>query len=284
MDNRKKVDKKVEAEVLIASRRRCCLCVFLDDYLKPKPGQIAHLNRDRTDSTFDNLVFLCLEHHHLYDSRSNQAKGFNSLEVKTWRDYLYGKFPSQENQKSINKVELHEIPSTSEYEELLAKPQFQFLKTPWHYPLWQVANQPEFFAYKARLGFDGICLIERIDIPDGRIVIACIQTAGNPGKSITNAVEDLALQVCVRFDIPADKLVWLEHYEDRDPECNEWHIVSFASRPPKGPFAKPTWTKISEEMWSSLKLRPRKTMKIALGQYQSALIKRFHWPTESLLD
>jgi hypothetical protein len=56
-----------------------------------------------------------------------------------------------------------------------------FTATPRRIPVWLVANQPEFFAYKAGNGCDGVCLVEQINLPDGRIVIACIQMAGNPG-------------------------------------------------------------------------------------------------------
>jgi hypothetical protein len=70
---RKKVDKATEAMVLTASRRRCCLCVFIDKVEKAKRGQIAHLNRDAKDSKFENLVYLCLEHHDLYDSRTTAS-------------------------------------------------------------------------------------------------------------------------------------------------------------------------------------------------------------------
>lgn len=99
-----------------------------------------------------------------------------------------------------------------------------FIASPWRFPLHPVANQPELFAYKARNGKDGVCLIERIDLPDERIVVACIEIAGNPGCSITNSMEDLCFQVGERFDIPADRLVWLEHY---DYYPREWHKVIF---------------------------------------------------------
>ena len=80
------------------------------------------------------------------------------------------------------------------------------MSTLWRYPLWQVANEPDLFAYKAR-NADGVCVIERIDLPDGKIVVACIQIAGNPGRSITNCVEDVCFQVCNRFEIPPNRLV-----------------------------------------------------------------------------
>src|SRR5262249_39395118 len=161
------------------------------------PGQIAHLNRNRSDSRFENLVYLCLEHHNEFDSRTSQSKGLTEEEVRVWRDRLHARYSTTD--AKVHKADIRELdplPPDSEYERL--RPLVRALAAPserWRFPLWQVANQPEMFAYKA-IPCDGVCLIERIDLPDGRIVVVCIQTAGNPGTSITNAVEELAFQVC----------------------------------------------------------------------------------------
>ena len=152
---------------------------------------------------------------------------------------------------------------------------------PWQYPLWQIANEPEFFAYKVDYGADGVCLIERIDLPDGRIVIACIEAAGNPGTSITNCVEELCFQVCERFEIPANQLVWLEHYDDDEEQ--EWSMVTFTQTPPDGQFGNPTWIEMTSELWYELKLRPKKKLIHRYGHFQSKITKLFHWPSEALL-
>ena len=123
-------------------------------------------------------------------------------------------------------------------------------------------------------------LIERIDLPDERIVIACIAVAGNPGMSITNAVEEICFQVCERFEIAPDRLVWLEHYDD--DEDDEWHIVRFGGQPPEGPFLNPTWTAMTPELWASLRLKPKKRLLHRHGSYQSKLKKLFPWPTEDI--
>ncbi len=144
----------------------------------------------------------------------------------------------------------------------------EFTRKPWRYPLWQVANEPELFAYKAGNRADGVCLVERIDLPDGRIVISCIAVTGNPGNSITNCVEELCFQVCERFEIPAEKLVWLEHY-DYDDDA-EWNMVEFKRMPPDRPFEDPTWIRMTPEMWRDLRLRTKKNdfsaATIATGQ------------------
>ncbi len=93
MANRAGINRHVAAKVLMASRRRCCLCVYLDNRDEVRMGQIAHINHSSEESAFDNLVFLCLDHHDLFDSRTSQSKGFSEIEVKGWRDRLYAKYP-----------------------------------------------------------------------------------------------------------------------------------------------------------------------------------------------
>lgn len=89
---RKSLNAKTSARVLMLSRRRCCLCLFLDHRDEACKGQIAHLNRDPSDGRFDNLVWLCLKHHDDYDSRTSQSKGLTELELRTWRDRLAMQF------------------------------------------------------------------------------------------------------------------------------------------------------------------------------------------------
>ena len=97
MTKRKPVSKKVEAHVLVSCRRRCCLCVYLDQRDEASPGQIAHLNRDAADSRESNLVYLCLKHHDEYDSRTSQSKGFALEEVRYYKSLLIERFCREVN-------------------------------------------------------------------------------------------------------------------------------------------------------------------------------------------
>lgn len=288
MASRRAPSKSVETDVLILSRRRCCVCFFLKNRKGDRPGQIAHLNRDPSDSKFDNLVFLCLEHHDEYDRQPSQAKGLSFGEVREYRNRLYALNP---HYKSITqhvadteKGELEELPRTSQYQELRRQfsKELDFISRPWRFSLWQTANEPEFFAYKATNGCDGVCLIERIDIPDGRIVIACIQTVGNPGNSITNCVEYLCFQVCDRFGIPSNRLVWLEHYDYDGLDDDEWRRVTFKQRPPQYPFGDPIWEPMTPDMWKELRLRPKKRLRVSFGHFESKIKKLFYWPKEAI--
>lgn len=264
------------------SRRRCCLCLYLDHRDEVRAGQIAHVNRNSGDSSFENLVFLCLEHHDQYDGRTSQSKGVSELEVRTWRDHLYKRYPDPTTRSTFqaHAQELPQLLESSDYSTLINEnPKLEKLTSkPWRFSLWQVANQPELFAYSTNGAYGGICLIERIDIPDGRIVIVCIQVPGNPGKSITNAVENVCFQVCSQFNIPADKLVWIEHYHHFEPD--EWQLVTFSKMPPDDEFSGPQWKTMTAEMWKNLRLRPKKQMRIWAGSYVSKVAKLFPWPSE----
>jgi hypothetical protein len=286
VERRKPIPKDVELNVLLASARRCCLCFYLCNRTDVRKGQLAHLNHRREDSTFENLVWLCLEHHDEFDSQTSQSKGLTEQELRAYRDQLYREIAARPGGRGYHEVrpsvELRSLGAGAEYEHLRTTfdKETRFTLQPWRFPLWQVANHPELFAYKAR-PVDGVCLIERIDLVDGRIVIACIAVEGNPGRSITNSVEDIAFQVCDRFEIPAERLVWLEHY-DYD-ETNEWSLVTFGQLPPAGPFADPKWHEMTKERWRDLRLWPKKQLRRRRGQFDSKLRKLFHWPDDSLI-
>lgn len=89
--SRKNTPKASETEVLILSRRRCAICYGISREYDQKSGQIAHLDKDNTNSAIDNLCFLCFHHHDEYDSKSSQRKNFTIHEVKKFREELYRK-------------------------------------------------------------------------------------------------------------------------------------------------------------------------------------------------
>ena len=86
---RKTIPEEIQSNVLLKSRRRCCLCFWLKGEDEVKKGQLAHLDGNNENSNEENLVFLCLEHHDEYDSTPRLSKGLRQREVKKWRDELY---------------------------------------------------------------------------------------------------------------------------------------------------------------------------------------------------
>jgi len=83
---RARTPKATETDLLCASRRRCALCFGLNGDHAPKSGQIAHIDRDASNPSFDNLAWLCLNHHDEYDTRRSQSKGFTPEELRQYRD------------------------------------------------------------------------------------------------------------------------------------------------------------------------------------------------------
>lgn len=83
------VSRSNAAEVLIRSRRRCCLCYFWKKDLNQKDGQLAHIDRDHTHSQPDNLAYLCLDHHNEYDAKHLQSKNITPDELRFARTQLY---------------------------------------------------------------------------------------------------------------------------------------------------------------------------------------------------
>ena len=89
MSSRRTIPGAIQQQVLVASRRRCCLCYYVRNITNERKGQIAHLSGDPSSVSFDDLVFLCLDHHDEFDSTTSQAKGLTSDEVRHYRDELY---------------------------------------------------------------------------------------------------------------------------------------------------------------------------------------------------
>jgi hypothetical protein len=89
-DARKPLRPQVETDVLIECARRCCLCYGLEGDFSEKKGQIAHLDRDRTNNRKSNLAWLCQPHHDEYDTERRQTKGITITEVKRYQLELLG--------------------------------------------------------------------------------------------------------------------------------------------------------------------------------------------------
>jgi hypothetical protein len=86
---RKPIPTETQKNILTKSRRRCCLCFWLEGKDEVQKGQIAHLDGNNENADEDNLAFLCFDHHDEYDGTTRLAKGLREDEVRHWRDELY---------------------------------------------------------------------------------------------------------------------------------------------------------------------------------------------------
>ncbi|MFA6321131.1 MAG: hypothetical protein WCY36_04660 [Candidatus Omnitrophota bacterium] len=89
---RKQISGTTEADILLQSRRRCCVCFGLHRDDSTKRGQIAHLDGNPENDNLDNLVFLCFDHHDEFDSSTSQSKGLTIEEVRRYREELYSNY------------------------------------------------------------------------------------------------------------------------------------------------------------------------------------------------
>lgn len=117
--SRKKVSPTIEADVLTRSRRWCALCYGLQGLRQEKRGQIAHINKNSSDSKFDNLVFLCIDHHDQYDSKTSQSKNYTQAEVRKYRDQIYAESSARNYSESEINTLREYIRTYSEFFEYL---------------------------------------------------------------------------------------------------------------------------------------------------------------------
>lgn len=92
---RRSIPTETQTEVLLKTKRRCCLCFGLNIDFAQKSGQIAHLDKNPNNNSPSNLAFLCLDHHDKYDSSTSQSKGFTKKEVLTYQEQLIRHIESQ---------------------------------------------------------------------------------------------------------------------------------------------------------------------------------------------
>lgn len=105
MNDRPKIPKSIQTDILIESKRRCCICYGLNRDLNIQKGQIAHVDHNRDNNDPMNLVFLCLKHHDEYDSKSSQSKSFLDSEIRHYKSELsnYWSIPEKSLPTDITK-------------------------------------------------------------------------------------------------------------------------------------------------------------------------------------
>jgi hypothetical protein len=96
-ETRKPIPQEIITAILLSSGRRCCLCYGLNGNFELQQGQIAHVDHNSANPEFDNLAFLCLNHHDQYDGKTRQSKGFTIEELKAYRSLLYQEVERRRN-------------------------------------------------------------------------------------------------------------------------------------------------------------------------------------------
>ncbi len=72
-------------------------------------------------------------------------------------------------------------------------------------------------------------------------LVICTEVPDNPGTSVTNCADYLATQVCREYEIPPDRLIWIEHYGRREPSPlpESWSEVTFTFDRQRNVFGSP---------------------------------------------
>ena len=94
MKTRGAFPEAIQVQIFTKCMRRCVLCYVLKGDRRAKNGQIAHIDRNRANSTLENAAYLCLNHHDEYDGKRKQSKRFKPDELKHYQNLLYEAVPS----------------------------------------------------------------------------------------------------------------------------------------------------------------------------------------------
>jgi hypothetical protein len=80
---------EVQTTVLFACKRRCAFCFGLEGDASSKDGQLAHIDRDKSNKSKSNAAWLCFKHHNDYDEKPSQGKRLTKGELLRYRNALF---------------------------------------------------------------------------------------------------------------------------------------------------------------------------------------------------
>ncbi len=100
------------------------------------------------------------------------------------------------------------------------------------------------FNYKGSNNRDAKCRIQIFE-QVGRIVIVATELADNSGYSITNAAEQIVAEVCRKFNIDPEKLIWVEYYPPKKSTASRCELVQFNWDGQY--FSRPRWASLSKQ-------------------------------------
>lgn len=81
---RKKVTPDVEADVIFRSNRECCCC-----HNQKRGDHIHHIDGNSSNSTFENLAYLCFDCHNEAETKGGLKKKLTAKAILKFRDFHY---------------------------------------------------------------------------------------------------------------------------------------------------------------------------------------------------
>ncbi len=101
-ETRVSVPEKLQAQLKFNCRNRCAICAIMNGDFNEKHGQIAHIDHNHSNSfDYNNLVWLCLEHHDQYDSKTSQSKNYRPDEIRMYKNQLEAYYSNSKNNELI---------------------------------------------------------------------------------------------------------------------------------------------------------------------------------------
>ena len=104
MVTRKKISSALALKVEFASDRTCCYC-----RIPGKPIQIAHIDDNPSNNSFDNLAILCLDHHDEAHRKGGLGRNLTPEIVRlynqTWRELVKGKLLPDEDVRDLREYQ-----------------------------------------------------------------------------------------------------------------------------------------------------------------------------------
>lgn len=98
---RKRISDELAAQIMFDSKFKCCIC---ED--GSRGDQIHHIDGNSSNSTYDNLAFLCLKHHADASEKNEMRRKISARAVRKFRENWYKKIREERNinLKSLNKT------------------------------------------------------------------------------------------------------------------------------------------------------------------------------------
>ncbi len=147
--SRKRTPQEIETAVLKKCARRCALCFGLSHDVSEKRGQIAHLDQDPSNYSEDNLAYMCMDHHSLYDSKTSQHKNYTIREVKAMRGELHGAIARKEHAAQATHAPIQgtrlRTDETRFFAQIKALPETDLIKRIWRDRHWRIRICPTTF-------------------------------------------------------------------------------------------------------------------------------------------
>lgn len=82
--NRTKIPAKTAAQIEVASDRTCCVCRDPN-----KAYHLHHIDGDPTNHNPNNIVLLCLQHHHEGELKGGLGRGLSPDQLRLFRERWY---------------------------------------------------------------------------------------------------------------------------------------------------------------------------------------------------